>query len=516
MASATSDALPSAAPGMLRRLGIPWSDFRFWIIQFLVLGIDIGHLVLEQVQLLVGESELYLLSISAFLVPVVYAGLSFGVKGALPTAFWALILSLPEISLHGWTTRAGILIQFAIVIAIGMVVAIRSDRERSAARALEQANQRLSRLNATASAVANSLDLNRVLRGTLRADLSSSRDQVGWIRILNGPDMSAVTVIEVSDGDPHAVLDRVQEDLTTAACRTGRDQFDDPTGTDVHTLVTALISEGRTVGALGISQGPQAIPLAEFPVYGSIASQLGVALDNIRNHASTREALSELSKAKESLEIYIELATEAQEEERRRLSRELHDDTLQSLVVAKAKINATGILGLPAKANERLSEVEQILDVTVDSVRRYCRDLRPSLLDDLGLVDAIDWLVASVASRTATEMVVDVTGQPRRVGEHHELLIFRVVQEALRNVERHAGASHAWVGLDYGDETLSVFVTDDGRGLGTGRRSGRGHPAIGLGLRGMDERAKLLKGSLIIESRPAGGTKVLLLVPLAP
>jgi len=130
---------------MLRRLGIPWNDFRFWIIQFLVLGIDIGHLVLEQVQLLVGESELYLLSISAFLVPVVYAGLTFGLKGALPTAIWALVLSIPEISLHGWTTRAGILIQFGIVIAIGMIVAIRRDRERSAARALEQANQRLSR-----------------------------------------------------------------------------------------------------------------------------------------------------------------------------------------------------------------------------------------------------------------------------------------------------------------------------------------------------------------------------------
>lgn len=514
MAPPTLDAPSSSTLDRVRRAGIPWTDFRFWIIQFLVLGIDITHLILEDVQLLVGESELYLLSISVFLVPVVYAGLTFGLRGALPTAVWALVLSLPEISLHSWTTRTGILIQFAIVIAIGMIVAVRGDREKSATRALEHANQRLSRLNATASAVANSLDLNRVIHGTLRASLS--RGQIGWIRILNGADIPTVTVIEVSDGHPQAALDPTQEDLTAAACLTGHDQFDDPTGRSVHTLVTALISEGKTVGALGISQGHEAIPPAEFPVYASIATQLGVALDNIRNHTSAREGLSELSKAKENLEIYIELATEAQEEERRRLSRELHDDTLQSLVVAKAKVNSASTQGLPAQANERLAEVEQILTTTVSNVRRYCMDLRPSLLDDLGLVESIDWLVASLMSRTDTAIVVDVTGQRRRVGERYELLIFRVVQEALRNVELHAHARHAQVRLDYGGDALEVVITDDGRGMGSGLQSESTSSTIGLGLRGMDERAKLLKGSLVIESHPGRGTKVLLLVPLSP
>ena len=135
----------------LNLANIPVRDHRFWTIQVLVVLINFGHLALEEDHVLGGEWQLYLLSISVLLIPVVYSALAFGLGGAIPTALWALVLSLPEISSHNWTTRIGILIQFGIVITIGVIVGMRVDREAMATRATEQANLRLSRLIATAA-----------------------------------------------------------------------------------------------------------------------------------------------------------------------------------------------------------------------------------------------------------------------------------------------------------------------------------------------------------------------------
>ena len=474
-----------------------------------------SHLFLESAELLADDSELYLLSASVFLIPVIYSGLVFGLRGALPTAIWAFLLSIPEISYHRWATKAGIVIQFAIIIAIGVIVAMRVDRERAAARTSDQANERLSRLNATALAVAESLDLNHVLSGTLRASLNPGKSQVVWIRTLRVPGMPGLTLIQSSTGDPPAQLDQIQEYLTEAACLTGRDQRDDPAGAAVHTAVTALTIEGLTVGAIGVSQPIECIQPVELAMLGAVANQLGVGLNNIRNHASTWEALSELSRAKENLETYIKLATEAQEEERKRLSRELHDDILQSLVVAKAQVGLVNASNLPDDAHVRLVGIEEVLAASVNDVRRYCRDLRPSLLDDLGLIDAIEWLVGDLSSRTSMTVDMRVEGPWRRLDGRDELMIFRVVQEALRNVERHADATRALVGLDFGEESLAVSVADNGKGLPSAGLSEGGQSETGLGLRGLGERAKLLKGSLAVKSQRGQGTQVILQVPLA-
>ena len=504
----------TASGSRLSRARIPVRDHRFWIIQVLIVLINVGHLALEEARVLGGEGHLYLLSISVLLIPVVYAALAFGLGGALPTALWALVLSLPEISTHDWTTRIGILIQFGIVIAIGVIVGIRVDRETAATRAAEQANLRLSRLNATAAAVAASLDLEHVLKGTLRATLDSRRRQVVWIRTLARPHTSAVTVVDASLVATPTQLDQVQEQLTLAACLTGLEQRDQPEGADAHTVVVALKSGERTLGALGVTQPEDAILRDECSVLDAVGNQLSVALNNIFDHASTREALSDLAKAKVNLETYIELATEAQEAERKRLSRELHDDVLQSLAVAKAQLDAIGPTAASDDARRRLLGVEEILAATIGSVRRYCKDLRPSLLDDLGLIDAIGWLVSELRARSDIPVDMSVTGHRRRLGERDELLIFRVVQEALRNAERHAEATKVEVGLDFGSDRLTVVVEDDGIGLSPQTQGARGPREAGLGLRGMDERTKLLKGMLVTTSGPGAGTRIALTVTL--
>ena len=500
----------------LGRPQIPIRDPRFWIIQVLVLAIGITHVILEHVHLLADGSEIYLLSISIYLVPSVFAGMSFGVRGAFPTTIWALVLSLPEISRHSTATQLGIVIQFGIILVIASIVGVRVGRERAAAEAAERANTRLSRLNATASAVTNSLDLDNVLRDTLRAKLDRSTRQVAWIRLLPNPDSPGVTVIDANQIKVPFELTQVEDGLTLAACLTGQEQRDYLSGTAAHTAVVPLTSDGDVVGALGLTYLDKAIPSDEYQVLEAVASQLSVALNNIRHHSRTREALAALSIANENLETYIELATEAQEEERKRLSRELHDDTMQSLVLTLSQIETATVSELPDGTRARLAGTQEILTETLDNLRRYCRNLRPSLIDDLGLVDAIDWLVGDLKARQITAIDLVVQGTPRRLDGRDELLVFRIVQEALHNVERHAHATRVEVSLRFGDDELLVEVADNGRGTVPIGRTGQ-HPAeYGLGLRGMEERTKLLRGSLVIESKRGRGTKVTLVVPLAP
>ncbi|MBI4936580.1 MAG: hypothetical protein HY828_22105, partial [Actinobacteria bacterium] len=427
----TTDAAPSSVvPAWLRRLGVPVRDPRFWVVQALVLAIDGGHAVLEDAGILVGHSVLYLLSVSVFLIPVVYAALGFGLRGAVPTAFWALVLSLPEISQHDSTTRVGILAQFAILLAIAVIVAVRVDRERAAARATEESNRRLSRLNATASAVAGSLDVDHVLRGTLRAELDPRRRQVVWVRLTGSPDFSSRTYLDAAGGAVPDGLDAVQERLTVAACLDGGLHTDDPSRAGARTVVAALRSEERVLGAIGLAQLSGALSADDHQVHSAVANQLSVALNNIATHRQNRAALASLGAAKSNLETYIALATEAQEEERKRLSRELHDDILQSLVVAKSTIESADVPGGPALTHSRLLDARAVLGDVIVDVRRYCHDLRPSLLDDLGLVQAVDWLVGDLRARTGLDVDLEAAGVPHRLSGKDELLIFRIVQEA--------------------------------------------------------------------------------------
>ncbi len=505
------DASPVGA--VFRWLQIPVRDPQFWVIQALVLGIIAGHLLLEQDPYLAAESQFYLLSVSILLAPVVYAGMRFGVRGGVPTTLWALLLSAPEIFGHESETQLGILVQFAILLVIALIVGLRTDRERAAAEATKQANKRLSRINATATAVAHSLDQTKVLDETLRAKLDNTARQVAWIELLAGPYSPEVTVIAASQVAVPGELDEEQRSLTKAACSAGLLQRGSGQGSAARSAVTPITSDGVVVGALGVTYLNEPIPSDEYRVLEAIGTQLGTALSNIRHHASTRDGLAALSIANKNLETYIELATEAQEEERKRLSRELHDDTMQALVLTLAQIDTATTQELPDAARERLAAARGTLTETLVNVRRFCRDLRPSLIDDLGLVDAVDWLVTDLGSRTGMASGLEVQGTATRLSSRDELLVFRIVQESLHNVERHAQATAVQVRFSFEAERLVVEVIDDGRGSAGIGRPGRKPHDRGFGLRGMNERAKLLRGDLVVESAPGQGTTVRISVP---
>ena len=198
-------------------------------------------------------------------------------------------------------------------------------------------------------------------------------------------------------------------------------------------------------------------------------------------------------------------ALAAQEDERRRVARELHDELGQML---------TGVLLLldevtkapPERAAEALHEAREAARYSLDDVRRIVRDLRPEALDDLGLSSALHALVSAFAQQTGIDVERRLEVEAPELSAAEELVLYRIAQEALTNVARHAEAQHTKVALDRIDGHLRLSVRDDGRGFeGPARHDG--------GICGMRERALLVRGAVTVTSADGAGTEVCFLLP---
>jgi signal transduction histidine kinase len=206
----------------------------------------------------------------------------------------------------------------------------------------------------------------------------------------------------------------------------------------------------------------------------------------------------------------------AQESERQRIARELHDETGQALTAI-----GMGLRGLSSslKGNKEeqkqtvqgLRQLESLTAQSLNELQRLITDLRPSHLDDLGLPSALRWYASDIEGRTSLVVQVEFTGKEREIGASIKTAIFRIVQEALTNVIRHAGAKHVFIKMAYLEEELQVQVRDDGNGFDP--RASRKDRRIPWGLKGMEERAALLGGQFTLQSRPGQGTTVQVSVP---
>jgi signal transduction histidine kinase len=203
----------------------------------------------------------------------------------------------------------------------------------------------------------------------------------------------------------------------------------------------------------------------------------------------------------------------AQEAERQRIARELHDETGQSLTAIGMGMRAveSSMQRDPEKASRQLGELENLVDRSLNELQRLIADLRPSHLDDLGLPAALRWYAGEVESRTPLKVCVEVFGEPRTLPGAVNTAMFRISQEALTNVIRHAKATEARVRLRFGEERVELVVSDNGTGFDPRPIHGRERPAFGL--LGIEERATLLGGSARIRSRPGEGTTVDVYVP---
>ena len=217
----------------------------------------------------------------------------------------------------------------------------------------------------------------------------------------------------------------------------------------------------------------------------------------------------------EGMRDYIAAITRGQEEERKRLARELHDDTVQDLIALAQRVEMArrALERDPAEAAQRLEELRELIHATVAEVRRFTRALRPIYLEDLGLLPALEMLVRDTAAKTGIEAAFHVSGSPQRLPEELELTVYRIAQEALNNVEQHAEASRVDLRLRFTPDEVILEVVDDGVGFNAPEHpeelTRRGH----FGLLGMRERAALVGGKLVLRTAPGQGTQVQVHLP---
>lgn len=217
---------------------------------------------------------------------------------------------------------------------------------------------------------------------------------------------------------------------------------------------------------------------------------------------------------RQGMRDYIGAITRGQEEERKRLARELHDDTVQDLIALGHRVEmARRALEHDPAAAERLDELKSLVGETITEVRRFTRALRPIYLEDLGLLPALEMLVRDVRSKAGIAGEFEVSGSSRRLPEELELTVFRIAQEALTNVVRHAQATRVVVHLHFAQDQVVLTVTDDGVGFDVPERPESLARVGHFGLLGMQERAALVGGRLALESGASSRGRVPMVRP---
>jgi signal transduction histidine kinase len=239
-------------------------------------------------------------------------------------------------------------------------------------------------------------------------------------------------------------------------------------------------------------------------VLTQLADQAALAIHDARRLAEARDA-------KERLQALSARLLDVQEAERQRIARELHDEVGQALTAVRINLQ---MLKQHPPAAVRVDETLEILDRVLQDVRRLSLDLRPPLLDDLGLVAALQWLVRARAEGAGLAGAIVAEVEESAVPADLATTCFRVVQEAVTNVLRHARATHVWVELRRRDSALEVVVRDDGVGFDVAAAHRRARAGASLGLLSLAERVELAGGRSTIESAPGGGTTVRAWFPL--
>ncbi len=271
-----------------------------------------------------------------------------------------------------------------------------------------------------------------------------------------------------------------------------------------------LRTKNKVLGVLYIAdRGTKRFSAQDVRLLEGIGGQIATAIENARLH---REVQHKDKVRRELLRQILSI----QEEERRRIARELHDETSQVLASLTANLEAaSGMLPTDSDAvKARLKEAQTLSISVLDEVHRLIYQLRPSLLDDLGLVTAVRWLADNNLRPTGIKVSYKTVGRIRRLDAQLETTLFRVIQEAVNNIAKHAGARNAEVNLHFKKNTIGVRVRDDGSGFDVEEAISSKDRPRGLGLLGMKERIELMDGTLKIQSHPGGGTEIHIEIPL--
>ena len=292
----------------------------------------------------------------------------------------------------------------------------------------------------------------------------------------------------------------------------------------IHVDFHSLAAERRKILGKGLEAVPRVekriirldgevrdveIAEAPFPDEGTTA-----IFAVLRDITERKRSENEMAESREQLSRLSASLQTVREEEKARIARELHDELGQSLTGLKMDVAdiLTQLKPEQTQAIARAGAMKSLIETTVASVRRIATELRPLMLDDLGLVPTVEWLTHDFSKRTGIEVALQVPDFEFHVASDLATTIFRVLQESLTNVARHAGASHVDVTLSATNNDVQLHVRDNGKGIDAMAVGG----ARTLGLLGMRERARMLGGELIVDGAPGRGTAITLMVPRQP
>ena len=255
---------------------------------------------------------------------------------------------------------------------------------------------------------------------------------------------------------------------------------------------------------------------AVYPIEGIAPGGKRLFLHMVHDITERKDAEEKLKSSHQQLRVLSAHLESVREEEKRKIARDLHDETSQLIAGLNAYLE-TALKTLPDNAHETRAVLKKARELSVtilDDLHRLIYDLRPTLLDELGLVAAVNSLADTYLNAAGMKVNVTVTGKAKRLSDTLETAIFRAVQEALTNILKHANASNVNINIEFKKNNLIVQIKDDGKGFDADGVMSFKKRKGGLGLLGIKERMQLINGSLTIKSSNGKGTEMILDVPL--
>ena len=389
-----------------------------------------------------------------------------------------------------------------------------------------EANRNLLVLNIIADTVSQSLDLDTILNSALDKVLELMKGHTGGILLLD-PETQTLSY-RVYRGLSEEFVKGISglklgEGIAGLAAQQKEPIYvdnisQDPRLTRYVVVVEGLkafasvplLSKNRVLGVMNIaSHGLRRFAPEDIQLLSSISNQIAVAIENARLY-------EELQRKEEMRGELLHLVISTQEEERRRIARGLHDEISQALTSLAVNLEAVAD-ALPLDTDEvkaRLKGIQSIAIRTLDEIHKVIWELRPTLLDDLGLIAAVKWLAETHLEAAGVKVHLETAGAERRLPNNVETAIFRIIQEAVTNIIRHANAESACISLEFEEASVRVHIEDDGGGFDINEAMSATRGGRGLGLLSMKERAELLSGILKIKSQPGQGTQIDLEIPV--
>ncbi|PYQ52137.1 MAG: hypothetical protein DMF78_11860 [Acidobacteria bacterium] len=404
----------------------------------------------------------------------------------------------------------------ASVFVASLASAVQSEAERR--RAEEALAAERARLDSITDAALSYLGLDDLLRDLLARMRRALRVEFASVHLID--ERGLTLVLRAVDGAPFDRLASVRVPLESSwpmkldAPYVVDDLEAPPPGSDdwyarVWSVVglplragmgVPLRVEGRTIGVLNIAAVRTPFTEEDRRIIRIVADRVAPAIERGR-------LMETVSESRRRLAALSQRLVEVQESERREISRELHDEIGQLLTGLLFRIDGHG-----AATGDGKEEMRGIVNDLIERVRDLSMNLRPSMLDDLGLLSALTWQIDRFGAQTGIHVRFRHADLDRRFGADVEITAFRIVQEALTNVARHAAVKQAKVEVWAGTGSLGVRIEDEGKGFDVEAALA----AHSSGLESMRERSRLVGGSLVIDSAPGKGTRVSVELPLSP